>query len=75
MIKERDNYECQICSSKENIEAHHIESIYNNPIESLDLDNGVTLCKECHRQKIHKDINCSTYDLRKDNICKNKLGN
>lgn len=59
---ERDNYTCQRCNNKENLEVHHITSIselvkkYNikNSKESkLEpefwmLENGITYCVTCH---------------------------
>jgi len=41
-IHERDNYKCQLCDQKGDV-AHHIQ-----PKGSGDIDNGITLCKECH---------------------------
>ncbi len=46
-IKKRDNI-CKLCNSKENLHAHHIQPKNEFPKQSLDLDNGVTLCKNCH---------------------------
>ena len=70
MIKERDNYTCQICGSTEkSLIAHHIEPVVCNPIESADIDNGITLCEECDK-KVHKLPKCSYKYLR--NINKNK---
>ena len=47
-IKKRDRRKCKICNSAKNINAHHIfqKNIY--PQLSLNINNGVTLCKKCH---------------------------
>jgi len=64
LVKERDNYTCQICGAKEvAVLAHHIDPVSNNAIESADTDNGVTLCKTCHK-KAHKLPGCSYRELR-----------
>lgn len=48
-VKNRDNHECQICGSKENIQAHHILHKMKYPELSLNINNGITLCeKPCH---------------------------
>jgi len=57
-IYKRDGYTCQECgnmSSKSNpviLNAHHIKSFKDYPKLRFDVDNGVTLCVECH-DKIH----------------------
>ena len=51
-IKKLDNYMCKNCSSKENLHAHHIQPREHFPELSLNVDNGITLCKECH-EDIH----------------------
>lgn len=58
MCFERDDYTCQICGGK-NLICHHIDPIINNPIESADLDNTITLCIDCHKNS-HKLPKCST---------------
>ena len=64
LIKERDSYVCQKCGIKEDIMyAHHIDPIILNPIESLDLDNGLTLCKKCHKE-VHSELGCKYSELR-----------
>lgn len=51
-VLERDLNVCQICGSTENLHAHHIEPFAKNIDKRLDLDNGITLCENCHK-KIH----------------------
>ena len=65
---ERDNYDCQICGSKENLVAHHFEGLNVNPIMSADLEMGITLCKKCDK-KAHSEVGCRYVDLQKRNIC------
>jgi len=64
MVLERDNYTCQICGSTHNLHCHHYEGIWQNQLESADIDNCVTLCKSCHI-KVHKQPGCTYYDMRK----------
>lgn len=44
----RDNYRCRICDSKDNIQAHHINSWSSFPEDRYILENGLTLCKQHH---------------------------
>lgn len=45
----RDDFTCQKCFIKGNkLRGHHIESFHNNPELRTNLENGVTLCKNCH---------------------------
>ncbi len=52
MVFERDNYTCVLCSngSGGNLEADHIEPQSQYPELRFDINNGRTLCKECHRK-------------------------
>ncbi|GAB6075182.1 RNA-guided endonuclease IscB [Desulfurobacterium crinifex] len=46
-VLKRDNYTCQICGSRENLEAHHI--IPRSKGGTNLVENGITLCKDCHK--------------------------
>jgi len=63
MCLERDNYACQKCHSTENLHCHHITGVLQNPIESCDLDNTITLCKDCHLF-MHRLPGCSYNDMK-----------
>ena len=50
-VFERDDYTCQMCDVRGGyLEAHHILPVRDNKNTLLifDIDNGITLCKECH---------------------------
>lgn len=52
-VFERDGYKCQMCGKKGGIlNAHHIKKYSDYPSLRYDINNGKTLCKECHR-KVH----------------------
>lgn len=48
----RDNFTCQFCGRKRSntlmINAHHLNSFNTNKELRYDVDNGVTLCEDCH---------------------------
>lgn len=58
---ERDDYECQACGMTNDehlnefgreLDVHHIEPLrtFNDPVDSHDLDNLITLCRPHHRE-------------------------
>ena len=50
-VMERDNYTCQICNQHGgNLNAHHLNGWNAFPEQRFDLDNGVTLCTDCHKE-------------------------
>jgi 5-methylcytosine-specific restriction endonuclease McrA len=61
-IFKRDNYKCQICGGTHRLQAHHIYPGSTHPMLSNDVDNGITLCKKCHK-KVHKLPGCGLQEL------------
>jgi thymidylate synthase (FAD) len=53
-VFERDHYCCQLCGMiSKQLDAHHIIPIWARPDLALDLNNLVTLCRRCHKQKVN----------------------
>jgi len=47
-----------------NVPLHcHHEGILWNPLESADIDQCMTVCKNCHK-KIHQQKDCEYNDMR-----------
>jgi 5-methylcytosine-specific restriction endonuclease McrA len=45
----RDNYTCRICGTQGGyLEAHHIKSWINHPGERFNINNGLTVHRQCH---------------------------
>ena len=48
-VFERDNYTCQCCgNSGVYLEAHHLYNFSEYPDLRMDINNGITLCHNCH---------------------------
>jgi len=55
-VFENDNYTCQWCGKKGgNLQAHHIYSFKKYPLKRYDINNGKTLCINCHKLE-HKRL-------------------
>ena len=52
VIKTLDNNMCKLCDSKKYLNSHHIMPMQYYPELALDVNNGITLCEECHH-KLH----------------------
>lgn len=46
---------CEMCGSKENLEAHHIVHWSEYPMGRFDVKNGECLCHDCHTNKHYGD--------------------
>lgn len=53
-VFERDLFTCQVCNKKGvKLQAHHLVNYSSNKEKRFDINNGVTLCTDCHKQ-FHK---------------------
>lgn len=53
-VYQKDNYQCQMCGNKDELNAHHIYAFKYYPELRFDINNGLTLCKKCHN-KLHSE--------------------
>ena len=74
LVLERDNYTCQRESCGKSLAeypdlkliCHHIFPLNEDPVESADIDNCITVCVDCHRW-IHQNVpGCGYAELRCD---------
>lgn len=50
----KDDYTCQRCNKRGGfLNAHHILNFSDNKDTRFNIDNGITLCRECHKE-FHK---------------------
>ena len=47
-VIERDHGYCRLCHSQERLEVHHIHRFAIYPDMRWDIQNGITLCHDCH---------------------------
>ena len=48
-VFKRDNYTCWICEMKGYLQPHHLKSFTFYPKLAFNINNGLTLCKFCHK--------------------------
>ena len=51
-VFKRDNYLCQHCNKNTYLHAHHIIEWAKDESKRFEIDNGITLCVDCH-SKVH----------------------
>lgn len=49
-VFEKNNYKCVICNSNGFLNAHHLDGWNWCKEKRFDINNGITLCKKCHRE-------------------------
>lgn len=51
-VYKRDGFKCQMpnCKSKSRLQAHHIKKWSTASSLRYEIDNGITLCRNCHDQ-------------------------
>jgi 5-methylcytosine-specific restriction protein A len=82
---ERDDYKCTVCSVGGYLQVHHIKELAKYPDLACDIDNGKTVCINCHNEihgrkvgKLTKEqvieikhlFNCDTNNLTLEEIGK-----
>lgn len=57
-VFERDEYTCKECgASGVYLEPHHIIPVRSDKSKIFDINNGITLCRPCHRKTMWKESN------------------
>ena len=57
-VFKRDRYTCQICGTiGGKLNAHHIKPWAKFPEERYNIENGITLCRKCHKA-VHSKKRC-----------------
>ena len=73
LVYERDNYTCQKCDIPHGkLNAHHVESYSTNKELRLDINNGITLCKKCHKEFHHRYGKSGNTRIQLDEFLNNK---
>jgi 5-methylcytosine-specific restriction endonuclease McrA len=51
-VYKRDGFKCQMpqCNSNFRLQAHHIKKWSSAAALRYEVDNGITLCRECHEK-------------------------
>lgn len=55
-VLRRDRGFCRICHAMERLEVHHIKPYRSHPGGRWDIENGITLCVNCHRKLARREM-------------------
>jgi hypothetical protein len=56
-VFERDGFKCQICGQVGGVlNAHHIKEFSKYPDLRYEVNNGITLCEDCHKNLHRKKV-------------------
>lgn len=55
-VYSRDSWRCIDCGSSKHLDPHHIKKKSVYPELTFDVNNGVTLCRSCHRKTFWKEM-------------------
>lgn len=58
----RDSYTCRRCKKGGVLQAHHIKNFADYPNDRVVIENGITLCKNCHKD-FHRLYGCKKNNL------------
>ena len=72
-VYKRDKFTCQMprCKTKKGLQAHHIRKWSSASILRYDVQNGITLCRKCHKEITGNE---QFYESLFMDILKNKYG-
>jgi 5-methylcytosine-specific restriction endonuclease McrA len=64
-VLKRDKHTCQMCKSRirKNLEVHHVMTWASASSLRYDVDNGITLCKQCHKSITGQEVHYQSYFL------------
>lgn len=54
-VLERDHRACQNCGETEKLVVHHVSHWEDDPVNRINVDNGITLCSKCHAKEHEAD--------------------
>lgn len=67
-VLERDNHQCKVCGKSTNDPPHHVWPKSTHGFWRFILENGVTLCLDCHRRVHDYKIDLLKYGIDKHAI-------
>jgi hypothetical protein len=63
LVFKRDGFKCVLCEKGKELHAHHIIEWAKDESKRFDVDNGMTLCIDCHEKMHRKNFH------KKNKIC------